>query len=152
MKFLKTILMLAALALACGSAQAQFNSASFRTGTFSDVPASVVGSTSSNVLSSITLGRNQGVAILPYFAGTNAATVGTLKLVWKVSVDNTNWSSPVYTNEFTATGATAVRPYAFIPASVLSNVRYLQLATIADTNSDATNRLFLTNVTWSIVN
>lgn len=151
MNWIKSLLVLGVALVALAGpldAQAQFSSSDYKVGTF-DVPAEITGGGTSNVLSSIVLEGNRGVTILPYFAGTNSATTGNLELVWRVSVDNASWSDPVLTNTFVAKGQTATRPYAVIPSSVLSNVKFLQLYQISSSN-DPTNTVFITNITYSI--
>jgi hypothetical protein len=144
------ILLLTIICLVTPPVVAQQNLTPFppRTNAFTSVPSFVAGSATSNVLSqAVGVWPGRGMAVFPYFAGTNASTANVI-FAFTVSYDGTNWSTTtpiLLTNAMN--GTTAVRGFHHIPASSLDNVRAIRLQTIQNAH---TASVFVTNVVWSV--
>jgi hypothetical protein len=143
-------LLLALICLMAPPVVAQQNLTTFRprTNVFTSVPSSVAASSTATVASeAVGVWPGRGLAVFPYFAGTNASTANVI-LAFNVSYDGTNWSTTtpiLLTNVMN--GTTAVRGYHHIPASSLDNVRAIRLQTIQNAHNAS---LFVTNVVWSL--
>jgi hypothetical protein len=118
-----------------------------RFGTFDNVPSIVEGSATSNVVSSaVGVWPGRGIAIFPYFNGTNAGTANFI-LDLTVTYDGTNWSTTYISLTNQMNGTTAVRGFFHIPPSTLDNVYAIRLQRLRNAH---TASLFPTNMVWSI--
>lgn len=104
---------------------------------------------SSNIISqAVQIFRDRGLAIMPLQAAATASNVSSVTYTFDVSSDRTNWSTtgPI---QFTLplNGTTAVRGYTNINKTLLDNVYWIRLTSIADAN---TNQVWVSNVLYSV--
>ena len=109
--------------------------------------------TSTNVVNAkeITLRQGKGVAIAPYFVGTQSTNTGVIAFFFAVSVDGSNYSTTTIRAASTANATTAVRDYILIPPSTLDNARKIKLLTITNALANMAS-LTVSNLHISIAN
>lgn len=140
------LLAAAFLAFASPPACAQITPNNFSA--FSNMPTTMPGSSTSNVVSAaVSVRPGKGLALLTHCKGDDVGT-GTLVAKFNLTVDGTNWTTTTplaITN--TLNGTNVVIDYKLFTADSLDNVRSIRLQTIQNT---ATNSVGITNITWSV--
>lgn len=90
--------------------------------------------------------KNQGLAIMPWIASSDAAN-GAVTFTFDVSADGTNYTtSTPFTYAPTLNGTTSVIGYTNWSSTILNNVRYIRLRSIANAH---TNTIYCTNLYYS---
>ena len=146
-----------ALALLGGASLPEAKAATLYQTTFNysltNLPTYVTGGATSNLTTTpITVKHGFAIAVMPYFAGTNAVTTNTLTLNWAGSQDGTNYATTNYiSSTYYPNGATGTRGLATLPATSLDGLRSVKLVSVVNGNA-STNGIYLTNIVASYGN
>lgn len=112
--------------------------------TLTNLPSTVAGTVSSNVVQKYEAPLGRGLAILPAFNLTTAAGTNNVVFTLQVSANGTDWTtSSGLTHTVAGNGTTTVRSLWFIPTTSLDGVAYWRVSKV----DNAANSVPVSNLT-----